>query len=377
MRLLTAFDVETFSGVAYPFIVAATTCLLLTVWLIARESGATLPRELRVPVGCFGVMLLLTAVAAVDCALPINGIYPQAVLFTVLALVLFDGPGETEAASPQRTHWRRVAAMLAAVAAACANAAALALWPILIWTAWRVRAGRAWIAALVIAAAAFIGFYVYGLPIAPQRGAEVGDATGVIDFNRLLRMADYLVSYLGLPWTRSAALSVPGRAVGTAFLLASVGAVIRHGVIRPPGDRLERLAVGLIMFSLASALLAAIGRADVDLNLRVPVRYSLFVAPMHIGWLWLACPYLSRQWAIAKRRPRIRALMAGAGILLLAQQVAAGEAAVATTDAMRVTIQRFIAGETDPAMTRVVFDNLDQARQSWETIRDAGLYIGR
>lgn len=377
MRLLTAVDVEAFSGVAYPFVVAATACLLLTAWLVARESGATLPRGLRMPVGCFVVMLLLTAVAAVDCALPINSIYPQAVLFTVLALVLFDEAGATGAGSSRRTHWRRVAAMLAAIAAAFANAAALAVWPILVWTAWRVRAGRAWMAVLIVSAAAFIGWYLYGLPLTPQRGAGVGDGTGLLAFDRLLRMADYLVTYLGLPWTRAVALSIPGRAIGTLLLVASVGAVIRHGFIRPPGGHLERLAVGLIMFSLASALLAAIGRADVDLDIRVPVRYSLFVAPMHIGWLWLTCPHLSRQWAVSERRPRIRALMAGVGILLLAQQMAAGEAAVATTGAMRLTIQRFIAGETDPVMATVIFDNLDQARQSWDTIRGAGLYTGR
>lgn len=374
MRLLTAFDIEVFSGVAYPFIVAAAACLLLTAWLVWREVRTIAPRELRVGVGCLVVMLVLTSVAAVDCAIPINGIYPQAVLFTVLTLVLFDEAGATD---QRRRHWRRAAAVLAAVAAAFANAATLALWPILIWTAWRVRAGRIWIAGLIVAATSFIGLYVYGLPLAPQVGLGAGDADGFLAGDHLLRMADYLVAYLGLPWTRSAALSIPGRGVGAALLIAGTGAVVRHGFIRPPGGRLERLAVGLIMFSMASALLAAIGRAGVDPDVIVPVRYSVFVAPLHIGLLWLACPYLSRQWAIPRRRPILQTLMVGAGVLLLVQQVAAGQAAVATTDAMRATIRRFIAGETDPSMTRVIFDNLEQGRRSWETIRDAGVYVGR
>ena len=377
MRLLTAFDVEAFSGVAYPFIVAAAVCLLLTAWLLGREVRMIAPRELRVAVGCFVVMLVLTSVAAVDCAIPINGVYPQAVLFTVLTLVLFDGAGESGSADQRHRHWRRAAAVLAAAGAAFANAAALALWPILIWTAWRVRAGSTWIAALIISAVAFIGLYVYGLPLAPQGAAGAGDGAGFLAGDRLLRMADYLVAYLGLPWTRAAALSIPGRGVGAALLIAGIFAVLRHGFIRPPGGRLERLAVGLIMFSMASALLAALGRADVDPDVRVPVRYSVLVAPLHIGLLWLACPYLSRQWATPERRPILQTLMVGAGVLLLVQQVAAGEAAVATTDAMRATIRRFIAGDTDPAMTRVIFDNLEEARRSWETIRDAGVYVGR
>ena len=377
MRLLTAFDIEAFSGVAYPFVVAAAACLLLTAWLLGREVRAIAPREIRVAAGCFVVMLLLTAVAAVDCAIPINGVYPQALLFTVLTLVLFDGDGESGAAEGRHRHLRRAAAVLAAAGAAFANAAALSLWPILIWTAWRSRAGRAWIAGLVVLSAAFIGLYVYGLPLAPQAGAGASGGAGVPSGDRLLRMADYLVTYLGLPWTRAAALSVPGRIAGAALLIAGTGAVLRHGFIRPPGGRLERLAVGLIMFSVASALLAALGRVDVDPEVRVPVRYSVLVAPLHIGLLWLACPYVSRVWAIPGRRPILQPLMAGAGILLLVQQVAAGEAAVETTDAMRVTIRRFIAGETDPAMTRVIFDNLEEARRSWNTIRDAGVYVGR
>ena len=377
MRLLTAFDVEVFSGVAYPFIVASAACLLLTAWLLGREVRTIVPRELRVAVGCLVVMLVLTSVAAVDCAIPINGVYPQAVLFTVLTLVLFDGAGESGSADQRHRHWRRAAAVLAAAGAAFANAAALALWPILIWTAWRVRAGRTWIAALIISAVTFIGLYVYGLPLAPQGAAGAGDGAGFLAGDRLLRMADYLVAYLGLPWTRAEALSIPGRGVGAALLIAGIFAVLRHGFIRPPGGRLERLAVGLIMFSMASALLAALGRADVDPDVRVPVRYSVLVAPLHIGLLWLACPYLSRQWATPARRPILQTLMVGAGVLLLVQQVAAGEAAVATTDAMRATIRRFIAGETDPAMTRVIFDNLEEARRSWETIRDAGVYVGR
>ena len=39
IRLLTAFDIEVFSGVSYPFIVFATACHLVTAWLLWRESG--------------------------------------------------------------------------------------------------------------------------------------------------------------------------------------------------------------------------------------------------------------------------------------------------------------------------------------------------
>lgn len=376
MRLLTAFDVESFSGVAYPFVVTSTACMVAAAWLLRREVHIIGPASLRVAIGSLVVMLVLTSVAAVDCAIPINGVYPQTLLFTVLALVLFDERGsETEHA--RRTQWRRLAAVLAAVAAAFANAVALVLWPILIWTAWRVGAGRRWIVGLIVCGSAFAVVYTNGVPLTAQGSAGPDDGAAWYAADHLLKTGDYLVAFLGLPWTRAEALSWPGRAVGAVLLVVGVWTVIRYGFVHPAGVRLERVATGLIMFSLAAAVLATVGRVDVDPGVRVPVRYSVLVAPLHVGLLWLATPWLSRAWTVPARRRMIQRSMVGAAVALLVQQVAVGQAAVATTDAMRSTIQRFIAGETDPAMARVVFDDLEEARQSWETIRKAGIYVER
>ncbi|MEQ1898296.1 MAG: hypothetical protein ABL971_12995, partial [Vicinamibacterales bacterium] len=38
MRLLTAFDANVFSGVAYPFVVVAAACQVLTAWLLWRTA---------------------------------------------------------------------------------------------------------------------------------------------------------------------------------------------------------------------------------------------------------------------------------------------------------------------------------------------------
>ena len=374
MRLLTAFDIEVFGGVAYPIIAASAACLVGAAWLLWRETQAIAPPGLRRATGAFVVMLVLTTVGAVDSATPINAIYPQALFFLVLALVLFDG--DKEATGRRRIHARRATALLAACGAAFANAAALAVWPILIWMAWRVRAGRVWMTALVAAAVAFIALYLYGLPLDPPRSAGASEAAGG-SIPRLLRMADYLVAYLGLPWTRAAALSSVGRLVGVALLAAGAWAVLRHAPMRPLDGRMNRIAVALVLFSLMSALLAAVGRVDVDPEVRVPVRYSVFLTPLHVGLLWLACPFLERQWSIPGRRAAVQPLMIAAGLVLLAQQAASGQAAVATTDAMRDTIERFIAGETEPGMATVVFDDLEQARRSWERISAAGLYTHR
>ena len=372
MRLLTALDVEVFRGIAYPFIVAAAASLGGTTWLLWREARRIQPSEVATTVGAFVVMFLLTAVAAVICAIPMDSVYPQALFFTVLAMVLFDGPGDFP--TNRWLEWRRAAALLAAIGAAFGSGATLPLWPILIWIAWRARAGAAWIAAIAIAGGAFVALYVIGLPLRDQVAAPGTVDNGVVV--QLLRTGDYFLAYVGLPWTRAEALAVPGRAVGAALSAAGCYAVIRYGLVLRSLTRMERIAVALVMFSLATAVLAAVGRATLG-DPRVPVRYSLFVAPLHIGLLWLATPYLVRQWKIAGRRRRFRGLALGAASILLVQQVAVGETAAATTDAMRASIRRFMAGETEPAMERVVFDNLEQARRAWTRIRDAGLYGGR
>jgi hypothetical protein len=258
--------------------------------------------------------------------------------------------------------------------AAFANTTALAIWPILFWAAWCGGARRAWMIVLVLVGAAFITLYSYGLMLVPQPGALSLRGQGLATTGHVLKMADYLVGYMGLPWTRAPAFAIPGRVLGALLFGAGLWAAIWRGVVKP-GARLERLAVALILFSLASALLAAVGRVDIDADVRVPVRYSVFMTPLHVGLLWLSLPYLSRQWAIARQRHLVQSVMMVAGLLLLVQQVAAGETAAATTRSMRATIERFRAGEYDPGMTRVVFSDLAQARRAVEAIRRAGLYL--
>jgi hypothetical protein len=384
MRLLTAVDAEAFSGTSYPFIAFATACHIATAWLIWTRVRTDRPDARGGLLACLAVMLLLTAVAAVDCALPINGVYPQALAFIVGAFVLFDGTGAGE-----RLWWRRLAAMASAVAGAFANAAALAAWPILVWYSWRTRAG--WRSSLAITAFGVLFSFAYlnGLPLAP-----VGDGgfDGRLSAAEIRQGASYLFSYLGLPWTRAAALAPAGQVVGAVLFLAGAASVVWYGWLRR-ADRLERLAVALIAFSLATACLAAAGRADVESatgravagssgsDVLVPVRYSVFVAPMHVGLLILGWPLV-----FSDRRARItssthvqisrREYMAAAvlGIVLLVQQVASGQQAVATTRWLRAVLDRFAAGEQSDDMRAVVFIDLPQARRDFDAIRSAGLY---
>jgi hypothetical protein len=220
----------------------------------------------------------------------------------------------------------------------------------------------------------FTAAYLYRLP-----GAALGDASspaaGPADPDTLRRMADYLVTYMGLPWTRSGAIAPLGKTLGGAFFVGGAAAALVYGVARPASDRLQRLGVALIAFTLASALLATVGRVDIEPDVRVPVRYAVFVAPLHVGLLLLAWPFIGRLRERASTRRFVNAAALGVGVLLLAQQVVSGEAAAATTRSMRATLDRFAAGEESEEMKTVVFVNLTQARRDLNAIRAAGLYL--
>jgi hypothetical protein len=192
----------------------------------------------------------------------------------------------------------------------------------------------------------------------------------------LQQRANYLLTYLGLPWTRSAALSIPGRMLGFVFLIAAIWLVLR-GLFRRPASRLERVALALSMFSVASAVMATLGRVeDAGRNdVLVPVRYAVLLTPLHVGLLWIVSPAVARLWNDRERWPQVAGAMACACLVLLAQQMAAGQVAVATAGHMRETIARFVAGQTDASMTDVIYPDLDQARRELTTIRDAGLYL--
>jgi hypothetical protein len=374
IRLLTAFDIEAFSGVSYPFIVFTTACHAATGWLLWRECRAVHGGFGRA-LGRLVLMLVFTSVAAVACAVPLNNGYLHVLTCAVLVIVLFDGAGEDRRASRLSIHWRRATAVLAAIAAPFASAVGWAVWPVLFWTAWRGRAGRAWIAAITVVATAFVLVYLQGLSIGQAAGPSPGRALDSV--GSLLGRLNYLVTYLGLPWTRAAALTVPGQIWGAVLLGAGVWAVLMRGVLRAPSGRLERIGLALVMFSLGTALLASIGRVDLlpDDGVLVPVRYSSLVAPLYIGLLWILSPALQRVWNDAARSTIVTTAVAGGCVLLLVQQIGVGQAASAITGRMRTTIEQFEAGHTSPEMRDVVFSDLEQARREWEIIRSAGLYL--
>ncbi len=361
VRALTALDIGWLHASLIPFIVAATASLSLTAWLvlIALRREADFAPPLR-PLAWLGPMVLLNNAAVVDCAIPINAVYPMALCFIVATLWLFDA----EAEPARHKFTRRVMALLTATLAGLCNGVGMVAWPVLLWSAWRGKARLAWKLTIGVVGLAYGVVYLHGLPTA-----------GHVRFSQMLvlphlaKMADYLLAYLGLPLSRAPGLELPGRLLGSLLLAAGLCVVIRDAIAPRLAGRLHRLGVGLILAGLAAACLAVAGRVDLTQDVKLPLRYVVMVAPLHVGLLIVALLWLARHGVTVRRQAGVLAGACAFSAFLLIFQVLSGLMVVAASDAIAATLDRYDAGIREPGMRRIVFPDLAVADRVLAEVR--------
>jgi hypothetical protein len=377
MRLMTAIDVGALRGTAYPFLVFASACVVGLALITAREiARAGLAAPLR-QIGIFFVILLAFSTATVvDCSVAIEGIYPQTAAFATLTLTFAAAAGE----GGPRAWQCWTGAIAAAIGAGLACTLGLLVWPILLWAAWRSMADWRWIAALALAASAFIALYLHGLHFSGEAAAALQGNAVFYASDHLRQTGDAFLTFLGLPWSRAPSLWLAGRIIGALLLVLSIAVLLRRGFLLSPRagaqGRLERFCLGLIAFSLATAAVAAIGRASVETEGILPVRYSVLMTPLHIGLLGLALIWLSERNLLAGQWRWVRPATIGLGLVFLVQQVAAGQAEATKAAIMNASIADFMAGKRDAAMTHIVYHDLDYAQQAVDEMRRRGLFPG-
>ena len=344
VRLVAALEVSAVKS-AWPSVVACTLALMGTATLLAfRAWGDRRITALRMPSALLCAMLVLTGFNALDADQPLNALYPYCLVFAVLSLSLW----ETGDAKPRTAMLRRGLAVLAAMAAALGNGAALALWPVLAVIA-LLSPGRRWpwaLAALVIGAA--FGFaYLAGA----GQIADLGAGGGGADTSPTRRVL-YLLDYIALPWSQLSAL---GGALLGVVILGAAGWAIHLSRLRGP-TATDRFAWSMIGFTLVTALLAAIGRGGLGDELRTPMRYAVFAAPLQAGVVMLLAPDVERRFAGKGRI--VAAVALGAAGLLLVQQAAGGVFVVRSADKIRATIADYEAGRRTPIMTQLIYPDL-------------------
>jgi hypothetical protein len=354
IRALTALDVAAFKASGVPFVVTATIAAITTALIIYVEfwRDKQLTGSLRA-LSCLSPMLLLTTAAAVDCSVPTNSVYPLSLVFLVATLVLFCGGEEFGPYAGAQ----RAAALVSAILASFSNAVGLVIWPALLYLAWRVGTSKRWLVGIGALGIGYGLFYVWTLPSVGPGGPSR------IDLNHLLKIADYLLAYLGLPLSRAPQLSLVARALGATLLAAAVIAIVYDATLRRPATRLRLLGIGLIISALGVAFLAATGRVDIEQEVKLPVRYSILVAPLHIGLLALLLPFLGRLATTSQRQ--IALLSAGtafAGVLLV-MQIISGRYAIIDSALIRNAIARFEqTGQIEPGMERLFPDPIQANR---------------
>lgn len=353
-RLAVALDMAAFGGANWPLIVSGAVALATTAGLLGAQAARAAPPALKLPSGVLAAMLTLSSANVLDVTLPINVTYAHAAVFAVAAIVLAEGaPGSA-------FGWRGLAALACAAASAFGSGAGLALWPVMAWGALR-RGDWRWLAAVLAAGAAFVGLYLSG----QGHGAASDAAPAFSDPKSALILA---FSYLTLPWTRLALhLAWLG---GIGLALGAVALVLAKG--GPKAGPAERVACGLILFTLGTAAMVGLGRTGAQDPYNVPLRYTLLVTPLQVGLLMLAAGPAGRLWA---ERPRLLQALSLAALLgFFAQNAAMAVKIVEASDVIRYTLVDFQAGGRAPRMLTLVYPDLAYAEKMSARFRRDGVF---
>lgn len=354
LRVLIAFDVCLFRGTGVPLVAAAAVCQAGTAFLLMKEvrrvAGA-----LGLPLAALAVMLTYLTAFAGDVSQPVNTAYIPTTFFSLLALAA------AATADGGRGDWRAWAAAIGwAVAASLSLAVALVLWPILVLMAWRATSSWKTVGVVAVSGGAFCLAYMAGQTAAAPFQAH--------DPKAFLKMAEYFFAYLGLPWVRGSKLL--GEFLGAGLFAVSIYALFRYG--RAQTNRTQRLALGMILFSLGGAVLAAAGRRDLLPEVDVPVRYAILVTPLHAGLLLLTAPAILRRY---ERHPRLVALgLVGALGFMVVQQAAVGIVVIRAAERTREAIALFHQGERTPEMLQLVHPDLAHAQSRFDEMQRRGVF---
>jgi hypothetical protein len=298
IRLLTAIDVEVFGARGVAFIVAALSALGGTLALVLNELRGAGEERLS-PAVMLAIALILTVPIAMDCSIPINSLYPLTLFFVVAAIIA-------------ATHGGVGSAVIAALLASFTNATGLVIWPVLFLIA-ASRARLPWIGAVLALGVIVCGSFVLGQ----------GQSSSNTAARSMWDAISYWPLFLGLPWSRSIALQLPAGIFGIGLMAVALS----FTACANRRDNLQALAVAFVLFSLACSVLAAFGRSGLHEPFP-PVRYTMFMLPIHLALLFFAL----------RRKLLSEPIALAVLVVLVAQQALSGYMAVQTARSLGVPV---------------------------------------
>ncbi len=341
-RLLTIPMLQLPGGSVMPFILFGIVCFVAMIGgLVLEVLAAALAAGPRIAIALMVVLLLATSFSAIDSATPMFGNFLHSCVFVVLALILWDDPRE------ERPHGtaRRTGALIAGALAPFGVNGGMLVLPVLVWLAWRGGYGWRWTLAALLVTVAVPAIY---FPTQNQL-----PLVAAFDVPTLLRMADYILRFFGLPWSHSPALVNAGRLIGLATILAGAFVALRFGVFGRPQSRLDRIALGLLLFTFLLSGAITMGRLNAAPEREMPIRYAMFTSLAQVGLLLAAAPWLSRLW-VRLKWPAVQAAVLAAAVLLLVQQVLGGQAGARVVQQYTAAYRAYESGNATWDQYRIV-----------------------
>ena len=364
-RILLALDVRWFGGEGTAFVVFGLLALFGMIVATCREiAKSNLSSSCKLAAAAIAVLLLTPAHVVVTIGMPVLSPYLQTSAFALFSFALLDGAADADSFS----NYRRAAAIVCGWLTAFGVVAGLVIWPALIWSAWRGKLGWTWIAAFAGAGILFTALYL--------RHLAFYSVSITFSFSQLALSLDYGIRFLALPWSHMPELVWPARFIGLGVLCLACFAFLKDGLSARPVGRLQRLGLGLVVFSLFVAGAAALARAQVAQEREMPIRYGALVALFYLGLLLWSLHLLERHWN-APGGLRLRWLLVGTATVWLAQQIVVGTYAAGEASRRNDAWARFVAGEWTPDMMQYVFPNREHAEEILADLRRMHVYVGK
>lgn len=355
-RLLIAIDIGWFGGTGLPFTVVRTALWLgMTAGLMRQVARMPLAPGARIALIAGLAFALLPSSLVVLCSMPLMGGFIHSCACTVFALLLWDN----------HNRWRQGAALASAAVAGLGVAGGLFAWPVLLFAIWRGGGSARLLLTVCVIGLIVCGVYLHGLP-AHARSQSFSPA-------RLIASIDFVLRFLGLPWSHAPSLLWFGRAAGAALFVLASGMVIADAWTRRPRPRAERMGIALLLFALITALAAAASRWNVAADREMPIRYAVIAALAHAGLLLAGASRIARV-IDGRYAPRVHAGMVAAAAVLLLQQVLVGRAALAQVRLYEDAWAQFTAGMWSAEMPHYVHPDRARAEQALALMRARHLY---
>jgi hypothetical protein len=161
---------------------------------------------------------------------------------------------------------------------------------------------------------------------------------------------------------------------GLGLLLVAVGL---HLAARPATDdsargRLDRICCSLILFSLAAAAMASLGRVNASAAFQIPLRYAVMMAPLHIGVLVLLVIRNPASNRLSKRA--LLAAFTSVLVLGVCHQALGSYVILRYCTNLNRILAEFNAGRRSPEMTQYVYPTIRHAEEVSAEMKRRGVY---